>query len=99
VLAHDPSYANQTFFSSLKPGGVYFVIDHVAESGSGLRDTESLHRIDPQRLRQEIEAAGFVLAAQSDTLRNPQDDHKLTVFDGRVRGQTDQVVYRFRKPK
>jgi predicted methyltransferase len=90
---------NRAFFKALKPGGIYLVIDHVAESGTGLRDTESLHRIDPLRLRNEIEAAGFLLDAQSDLLRNPQDDHKLSVFDGRVRGQTDQVVFRFRKPK
>jgi len=89
---------NRAFFKALKPGGIYLVVDHVAESGSGLRDTESLHRIDPIRLQKEIEAAGFILDAQSDVLRNPQDDHKLPVFDGRVRGQTDQVVYRFRKP-
>jgi predicted methyltransferase len=31
-------------------------------------------------------------------LRNPADDHKSSVFDPRVRGGTDQVVYRFRKP-
>ena len=90
---------NRAFFDALKPGGIYLVIDHVAESGSGLRDTESLHRIDPASLRKEIEAAGFVLDAQSDVLRNARDDHKLSVFDNAVRGQTDQVVYRFRKPK
>jgi predicted methyltransferase len=50
-------------------------------------------------MRREIEAAGFRLDAQSDLLRNLKDDHTLSVFDGRVRGQTDQVVYRFRKPK
>lgn len=89
---------NRAFFKALKPGGIYLVIDHVAEAGSGLRDTESLHRIDPLRLRKEIEAAGFRLDAQSDLLRNLKDDHSLSVFDGRVRGRTDQVVYRFRKP-
>jgi len=89
---------NRAFFTALKPGGIFLVIDHIAESGSGLRDTESLHRIDPLRLRQEIEAAGFVLETQSDVLRNLRDDHRLPVFDSKVRGQTDQLVYRFRKP-
>jgi predicted methyltransferase len=50
-------------------------------------------------MRNEIEAAGFRLDAHSDLLRNLNDDHTLSVFDGKVRGQTDQVVYRFRKPK
>jgi predicted methyltransferase len=94
----DVAALNKRFFEALKPGGIYLVIDHVAESGSGLRDTESRHRIDPLRLRQEIEAAGFVLDANSDVLRNPNDDHTLPVFDAGVRGQTDQIVYRFRKP-
>jgi predicted methyltransferase len=95
----DVGALNKRFFNALKPGGVYLVIDHVAESGSGLRDTESRHRIDPLRLRQEIEAAGFVLDAESNALRNPKDGHKLPVFDPGIRGHTDQVVYKFRKPQ
>lgn len=94
----DVAALNRLFFKALKPGGIYLVIDHVAEPGSGLRDTESLHRIDPVRLRREIQAAGFIFDAQSRVLRNSQDDHRLSVFDARVRGRTDQVVYRFRKP-
>jgi len=94
----DVAALNKRFFDALRPGGIYLVIDHVAEAGSGLRDTESLHRIDPKRLRQEIEAAGFVFDAASDVLRNRSDDHKSPVFDPGVRGRTDQLVYRFRKP-
>lgn len=95
----DVAALNKAFFNALKPGGVFLVIDHVAESGSGLRDTETLHRIDPIRLQREIEAAGFVLEAQSDVLRNGDDDHKRVVFDPVVRGKTDQVVFRFRRPQ
>ena len=89
---------NRAFFHALKPGGVLLVIDHVAESGSGLRDTETLHRIDPIRLRTEIEAAGFILESQSDVLRNQNDDHSRSVFDPVVRRRTDQVVFLFRRP-
>jgi predicted methyltransferase len=95
----DAAALNKKFFTALKPGGIYLVIDHVAAAGSGLRDTESLHRIDPKRLRREIEAAGFVFDAESNVLRNGSDDHKSSVFDAAVRGQTDQLVYRFRKPR
>jgi predicted methyltransferase len=94
----DVAALNRRFFDALRRGGVYLVIDHVAEAASGLRDTESLHRIDPLRMRREIEAAGFVFDAESNVLRNHSDDHKSSVFDPRVRGRTDQVVYRFRKP-
>jgi len=90
---------NKSFFEALKPGGVFLVIDHVAEAGSGLRDTETLHRIDPIRMKNEIEAVGFVLEAQSDALRNTDDDHKRAIFDPNVRGRTDQVLFRFRKPR
>jgi predicted methyltransferase len=94
----DVASLNRAFFNSLKPGGILLVIDHVAEPGSGVRDTETLHRIDPDRLKQEVEAAGFVLDAQSDLLRSQADDHRRSVFDGSVRGRTDQMVLRFRKP-
>jgi predicted methyltransferase len=95
----DVATLNKTFFNALKPGGVFLVIDHVAASGSGLRDTETLHRIDPIRMQREIEAAGFILEAQSDVLRNGDDDHTRAVFDPVVRGKTDQVVLRFRRPE
>jgi predicted methyltransferase len=94
----DVAALNKRFFEALKPGGLFLVIDHVAASGSGLRDTETLHRIDPVIMRREIEAAGFILEAQSDVLRNAADDHKRAVFDPVVRGKTDQVVFRFRRP-
>jgi predicted methyltransferase len=90
---------NKAVFDALKPGGVFLVIDHVAEAGSGLRDTETLHRIDPIRMMKEIEAAGFALESHSDALRNTDDNHKQAIFDPDIRGRTDQVLFRFRKPQ
>ena len=89
---------NAAVFRALKPGGVYLIIDHVASAGSGLRDTETLHRIDPESIRSEVTAAGFVLEAQSAVLRNPQDDHRLAVFDPLIRHKTDQIILKFRRP-
>jgi len=89
---------NRAVFRALKPGGVFLVIDHAAPAGSGLSDTETLHRIDPEAIRTEVTAAGFVLEAQSDVLRNPEDSHVLRVFDPAIRHRTDQIVYKFRKP-
>jgi predicted methyltransferase len=89
---------NRAIFRALKPGGVFLVIDHVAAAGSGLRDTNTLHRIDPDALRAEITAAGFVLEAKSDLLRHSEDSHELPVFDPRIRHRTDQIIYKFRKP-
>jgi predicted methyltransferase len=89
---------NAAVFRALKSGGVYLIIDHAAAAGSGLRDTETLHRIDPDSIRSEVLAAGFVLEAQSEVLRNPEDTHRLSVFDPAIRHKTDQIVLKFRKP-
>src|SRR5690606_4373679 len=94
----DPAILNAAVFQALKPGGIYLVIDHSAEEGSGLRDTESLHRIDPAIVRQQVVAAGFEYMGESDVLRNEADDRTLKVFDPAVRGHTDQFVFKFRKP-
>ena len=90
---------NAAIFRALKPGGVYLVIDHAAQAGSGLRDTETLHRIDPASIRAEVTAAGFVFEGESALLRNPDDSHLLRVFDPAIRHRTDQVVLKFRKPR
>jgi len=94
----DVAAAMRAVYRALKPGGLFVVIDHAAEDGSGLRDTERLHRIDPAAIRRQVEAAGFRFVGRSDVLRNPKDDHKLRVFDPRIRGRTDQVAFKFRKP-
>ena len=94
----DVPKVTRAMFEALKPGGELLVIDHVAEGGSGVRDTETLHRIEPEVIVRTVEAAGFRLEAESDLLRNPQDTHRLRVFDPTVRGRTDQVILKFRKP-
>jgi predicted methyltransferase len=94
----DAAVFNKAVFEMLKPGGAFVIIDHAAQPGSGLRDTDTLHRIDPAAIIREVQAAGFVLEAQSDLLRNPADTHTLRVFDPQIRSHTDQVFLRFRKP-
>jgi predicted methyltransferase len=102
---HDPFFApadvakiNAAVFKALKPGGIYLIVDHAAEKGSGLRDTNTLHRIDEAAVEAEVEAAGFQLVGESRVLRNPADDHRKNIFDPAIRGRTDQFVLRFRKP-
>jgi len=94
----DPVTFDKQVFDSLKPGGLFVVIDHVAEAGSGMRDTDTLHRIDPAIVKKQVESVGFVFDGESDVLRNPADPHNIKVFDKSIRGHTDQFVYRFRKP-
>jgi len=90
---------NKAVFAALKPGGVFVVVDHVAASGSGISATETLHRIDPARVRADVLGAGFTFDAESSILANQNDDHTRMVFDPSVRGKTDQFLYRFRKPR
>ncbi len=103
---HNASYGgpdiapvNKAVFNALKPGGVYLVIDHSAPDGSGLRDTNTTHRIDVEAIKTEVVAAGFVLEQTSEVLRNPDDPRTANVFTPAVRGKTDQFVLKFRKPK
>ena len=94
----DPVAFDRQVFKALKPGGTFLVVDHVAEAGSGLRDTDTLHRIDPAIVKRQVTSVGFVFAGESKALRNPADDHKKAVFDNSIRGHTDQFIYKFRKP-
>lgn len=94
----DPVAFDKQVFKALKPGGVFLVADHAAEAGSGMRDTDTLHRIDPAIVKSQVTSVGFVFEGESGVLRNPADDHKKLVFDKAIRGHTDQFVYKFRKP-
>jgi len=85
-------------YKSTKPGGILAVVDHYAAPGSPRETGNTLHRIDPEIVIEEIEAAGFVLVARSDLLRNPDDDQSLNMADPQIRGRTDRFVLRFRKP-
>src|SRR5450432_3483967 len=89
---------NKAVFAALKPGGVYVVLDHAAAAGSGISATDTLHRIDPARVKADVLAAGFKLDAESSILANTSDDHTKNVFDPSVRNHTDQFLFRFKKP-
>jgi len=94
----DTAAVNRAVFKALKPGGLYIVLDHAAADGSGVRDTDTLHRIDEAVVKQEVLAAGFVLAGESKVLRNKADPRDKKVFDASIRGRTDQFILKFRKP-
>lgn len=89
---------NRAVFERLKPGGSYVIVDHAAAVGAGTSDAQSLHRIEPASVRAEVEAAGFVMDAESNVLANNDDPHSLKVFDPSIKGDTDRFVYRFVKP-
>jgi predicted methyltransferase len=95
----DVAIINKKIYDALKPGGVYIVLDHAAQDGSGLRDTDTLHRIDEATVKKEVEAAGFKFAGESKVLRNPKDPRDKLVFDPSIRHHTDQFILKFVKPR
>ena len=101
-LKTDMDKMNKAVFAALKPGGVYGIEDHSAQDGSGTRDTETLHRIDEAVVKQQVQAAGFQLAGESDVLRNPADKRDWNASPrkaGEKRGTSDRFVLKFVKPK
>lgn len=88
---------NAAAFEALKPGGIYFILDHAAVEGGG-KETIALHRIDENIVKADVLAAGFVLEAEGDFLRNPADDRTRQVMERDLNRKTDQFVLRFRKP-
>lgn len=94
----DVGVFNQLVFEALKPGGIYLILDHTAPAGSGTSDTATLHRIDPETVKKEVLAAGFVFVGSSNLLHRPSDPLTAKVFDPSIRGRTDQFILKFRKP-
>src|SRR5438094_3248144 len=110
VIYHDTTYLevdrgkmNRAVFDAPTPGGVYVVVDSSAKPGTGTSDSKTLHRIDEQTVRAEVEQAGFRLDSQGDFLRNPQDARDWDSSPGAAaqagrRGQSDRFALRFVKP-
>lgn len=97
----DRAKMNQAIFAALKPGGIFAVVDHSAKEGEGVSVAQSLHRIEERVLREEIEAAGFELAATGEFLRNPNDARDWNASPsaaGERRGESDRFVFKFVKP-
>ena len=98
ATAEDRRAMNRSIYNALRPGGVFLVVDHRAEDGTGDTMVGDYHRIDEAFVRAEIEAAGFELVSESDILSNPDDSRTVSVFDPSIRGNTDRFVHLYRKP-
>jgi predicted methyltransferase len=99
----DRAKMNAAVFAALRSGGIYGIVDHSAAKGSGLRDVETLHRIDEEAVKQEITAAGFTFDGESNVLRNPADARDWNASpkaaaDAKKRGTSDRFIFRFVKP-
>lgn len=87
---------DQALFNALKPGGILMIEDHAAKAGSGARDTDTLHRIEPEQVEKEVIAAGFVFVCESKVLRHANDLHTADAHE--MHDKTDRFLLKFRKP-
>jgi predicted methyltransferase len=98
VAPADRPAMNQRVFAALKPGGVYGVVDHASQEGTGDSVRKTLHRIEKALVVKEVAGAGFTLAKEGEMLTNP-DDPRTGSAVKESRGKTDRFVLRFEKPR
>ncbi len=97
----DRSRMNAAVFTALKPGGRYVICDSSAREGTGLEDVQTLHRIDSQIVKTDVENVGFKLAAEGNFLRNPDDTRDWNAAPNAAaekRGTSDRFCFAFQKP-
>jgi predicted methyltransferase len=90
---------DRAVYKALKPGGIFFILDH--EGAPDLTDAQiaKMHRISRDVVVKEVTSVGFKLVDEGNFLRRPADDHSLPIFDKAIRGHTDQYALKFIKPK
>jgi predicted methyltransferase len=92
---------NAAVFAALRPGGRYAIVDSSARAGTGAADVETLHRIDEEYVKKEVQAAGFKLERSDDFMRNPSDPRDWNASPnaaGEKRGTSDRFALMFLKP-
>ena len=89
---------DRAVYQALKPGGIFFILDHQGPPGLTETDIAKMHRINRDVVVKEVTSAGFKLAGEGNFLRNPADDHTKPIFDPSIRGHTDQYALKFVKP-
>lgn len=95
--AGDIADFNKRVHDALKPHGIYLVLDHQANPGTGEAGIEKVHRIEKSKVIAEVTAAGFKLVGEDDSLHRAADDHTIQVEDKAIRGQTDQFILKFER--
>ncbi len=95
-MGTDRARMNAAIFAGLKPGGIYVIADHAGRSGTGISEAGTLHRVEEDFVRKEVEAAGFKLLAHGDFLRNPADPRDKNTPDPAQ--PKDEFVLKFVKP-
>jgi predicted methyltransferase len=92
----DRASLNRAVFAALKPGGRYVIADHAGRPGTGISESNTLHRVEESLVRREVEAAGFRLAEEGTFLRNANDPRDRETPDPPQ--PKDEFVLKFVKP-
>ena len=87
-----------SLFKGIKPGGVVGVVEHENKLGTTPEKSAELHRLSSKVIIDIMEQAGFIFEAESNILRNKNDDYNKVVWSEGLRRKTDRAVMRFRKP-
>ncbi|HUH95136.1 MAG TPA: methyltransferase [Casimicrobiaceae bacterium] len=96
-LPVDRAMMNAKLFAALKPGGHFVVIDHSAQTGAGISQGKTLHRIEESVVLDEVRRAGFALETESNFLRNPADPLDTPSTGAKI--PTDKFALRFVRPR
>ncbi len=89
---------NSAVFASLKPGGLYGVVDHTRRHMEPL-DNENRRRIDPVLVVKEMLDVGFEFVGFTDLHYRADDELEYEVGRRSVSGNTDRFTFLFRKPE
>jgi predicted methyltransferase len=93
----DMAAFNKRVYDGLKPGGIYFILDHQANPGTDDAGIAKVHRIEKSVVIKEVTTAGFKLVGESNVLHRPADDHTKMSSDPAIKGHTDQFLLKFQK--
>ena len=83
--------------ASLKDDGMLLVVDHRAEAGTGKSSAQTLHRITPEFVIEDLKNRGFDLVKTSDILANGKDPLNIIAFDKSLKRNTSRFVLLFKK--
>jgi len=99
---HNLSFATRTAVNvealkSLKPGGIYGIVDHTRRHMQSEND-ENGRRVDPVLVIKEVEAAGFEFVDYSSIHYKADDELRYEVGRKSVTGNSDRFTLLFKKP-
>jgi predicted methyltransferase len=96
-LPVDRALMNKRLFDALKPGGILAIADYSGRPGDDVSIGKSLHRIDENIVKREVEAVGFKLVGEGQFLRHPED--KRDTLSSRSPTPIDEFILKFEKPR